>query len=63
VRRGDDHRTCEIHEDRAHAGWDVQMFDNGWLSFAHRVETREEAQQLAASLREDSVCEGWMEKS
>jgi len=57
--RGSDSRTCEIYEDKAHAGWDVKTFDNGWLSYAHRVASQAEATQVADLLREDCIREGW----
>jgi hypothetical protein len=59
LRRGSDTRICEVHEDKAHQGWDVQTFDNGWLSYARLVSTQEEAHQLAATLRDDCIREGW----
>jgi len=62
LRRDADQRVCEIHP-VAPEGWDVQIFDNGWLAYAHRVMTREEAHEFAASLRDDCLREQWTEQT
>jgi hypothetical protein len=60
LRRDSDQRVCEIHPVKP-AGWDVQIFDNGWLAYADRVATRDEADELAQSLRADCLREKWSE--
>jgi len=61
LRRGTDQRVCEIHP-VGPQGWDVQIFDNGWLTYAHRVVTRDEADELTRCLRDDCLREEWMEQ-
>lgn len=58
LHRGADRRVCEIHPAKPES-WDVQIFDNGWLSYAHRVLTRDDADTFAASLRDDCLREDW----
>jgi hypothetical protein len=62
LRRNTDQRICEI-QPATPEGWDVQIFDNGWLAYAHRVVTREEADELARSLRDDCLREQWIEQT
>jgi hypothetical protein len=62
LRRESDQRVCEIHPGRSDQ-WDVQIFDNGWLAYARRVVTRQEADELASSLRDDCLREEWTDQS
>jgi hypothetical protein len=60
LQKADKTLRCELRDDtRRSAGWDVQVFEDDWLSFAQRCPLESAARFLAASLKRERLREGW----
>jgi len=59
-----EHRVmrCELRDFSLYdAGWDVQVFEGDWMSFAQRCQSEAAARFVAASLRRHKLRDGCME--
>ena len=63
LRQGDRVLTCELRDERAGAGVDVQLLEGGEILVSRRCMTGDGARYVAQSFKNDHLGMGWLDQS